>query len=145
MAIFDIIGGSVSPVEILKQWVAPGVSAISAGKAVYRDPTTGWATPCGSANTAEGIAITTTTLNGQAVTAVQKGRVDLGGSALTPYAFGDRIYVHGNAGGTASGALGVAPTGGGTFLVGLVVPVFQSHSGVTGGTVYPDRLLDLDL
>jgi hypothetical protein len=145
MGIFDISGGSVSPVEIYKQWSAPGASAISAGKAIYRNPTTGFATLCGSVNAAEGIAITTTGYANQSVTAVQQGRIDLGGSALTPYSFGASVYVHGEAGGTALGSLGTVPTGGGTWLVGKITPVFQSHSGNVGGTLSPDRLLDIDL
>lgn len=145
MAIFDVIAGSVSPVEILQQWSAPAGTAISAGRAVYHALDTGWAMPCGSANPAEGVAITTTTYAGQGMTAVQKGLIDLGGSALTLYTYGTAVYVHGHAGGSAFGALGVAPTGGGTFIVGRVVPAFASHSGAVGGTLTADKLLRIDL
>lgn len=147
MGIFDIptSGGSVSPVAILKQWSAPGATAIGPGRAVYRDATTGFAKLCGSANAAEGITITSTSYANQAITAVQKGLVDFGGSALTELAFGASVYVWGEAAGSALGSLNSIPTGGGTFLVGKVVPVWGSHSGSSGGSATPDRLLDIDL
>lgn len=138
MSVLLSTAGSVAPVEIHEQWSAPGGTAINAGQPVYYQASTGWALPAGTLNPPTGIAITTTTYNGQAVTAVRKGLIDLGGTTLASTTFGQPIY-------SQAGVIGTAPTAGGTFQVGSVVPAFSSHSGATGGTLTTDRLLRVNL
>ena len=137
MAELTVDATLVSPVEILKQWSAPGAGAIPAGKAVYRDPTTGYATLCGATDTPEGIAITTTSGAKQTVTAVQQGRIDLGGTVLAAVAFRTTVYV------AADGGLQVSPTGETPPpSVGTVIPVFSRESS---NALAPDHLLDVNL
>lgn len=139
MAVLPIAAGSVSPVEIYEQWSAPsGGTTITAGQPVYQHNTTGWVYPCGTTNIPTGIAITSATYAGQAITAVRRGLIDLGGSALAGLNYGDPVY-------SGSAALDTAPTVGGTFKIGSVVPAFASHSGEVGGTLTTDRLLRVEL
>ncbi|MEI8164936.1 MAG: hypothetical protein WCG26_01095 [Chloroflexales bacterium] len=137
MAVLTVDGALVSPVEIYKQWSAPGAGAIPAGKAVYRDATTGYATLCpGGATVPEGISITTTSGAKQTVTAVQQGRIDLGGTVLAAVPFGTVLYSH------TGGALETAPSDGDAQAIGTVTPVFSRESS---NALAPDHLLDVNL
>ena len=145
MAVLNVTGGSVAVVELREQWTAPAGTFLAAGQALYRHATTGYALPCGSADAASGIAINETTWAGQAVTAMRQGLLELGDAALQATAYEATIYVHGNAGTFVPGTLADAPTGGGTFPVGSVAPVFGGHNGLTGGTMTARKLLRVNL
>lgn len=144
MAVLAINAGSVAVIEVFEQWTSPSAGTVSAGHALYHHASTGYATPAGSAVVVSGIAIHDTQWYGHPVTAVRKGLLELG-TALNGLDYGSTIYLHGNHGGTAAGALATTPSTAGTYPIGRVHPLFASHSGSTGGTVYPRPVLWVDL
>lgn len=145
MAVLTVTGGSVALVEVREQFNAPSAEPITAGRAIYRDPATGWAKHAGSAQAPTGIAINSTTWVGDTVVGMQDGWMELGDDAIQGLDYEASVYLHGDLGGTATGSLGDAPTAGGTFTVGTVMPVFGTHPGTTGGTVTARKLLRVKL
>ena len=145
MAVLTVTGGSIAVVELREQWTSPAAAVVSAGRAVYQNATTGWATVCGSANAAHGITLNEATYVGQPVTCIRQGMIELGDAAIQSLNYGATVYVHGDLGGTATGTLGTTGTVGGTLPVGTVVAVHGGHTGAVGGTVTARKLLRVSL
>lgn len=133
MATLPVSGSAVAPVQIIEQFTAPAGEAITAGQVVRYNGDNGKFMLAGG-TTAAGVAgpryvaIHTANVANIAITAVAKGLIDLGGSALDGIAFGGTVFV-----GNAAGALDSA-AGSVSVVAGYVVPGFAAGTAA-------DRLL----
>lgn len=121
------------PVQVVSQFQAPALVAITAGQYCIIDPTTGkW--KLGQGTTAplsrNGGLATHDVAIGEPLTCITKGIVDVG-NALTALTYDVDVYI-GDTAGTLSDTAGTV-----TKIVGTVRPAF--------GSVTPDKLLRVDL
>lgn len=135
MANLSITAADVTPALVFEQLPAgPTDEALSAGEAIKINTSTGKYTPANGTDAAEaraiGLALTTATYAGQAITVIKKGIVDVG-DALDGLNYDQAVYLS-DTDGTLADAAGTV-----SVVVGRVVPGW--------GATTADKLLLVDL
>lgn len=135
MANLSITAADVTPVLVFEQLPAgPADEALNAGEAIKINTSTGKYTPGNGSGAAEarviGVAVTSATYAGQAITVIKRGILDVG-DALSGLAYDQVVYLS-DTDGTLADSAGTVST-----VVGRVVPGW--------GATTADKLLLVNL